>query len=319
LDSVYDCRMVCGKLNIPFFIVDFSDTFKETVIENFKSEYLNGRTPNPCVLCNTKIKWETFLNKCREFGADYIATGHYAKIVNDPDTNRYSVQQGDYSKKDQSYALWGLSQDALAHTLLPLGSYTKPEVREIAAKYGFRTAHKAESMEICFVKDNNYHRFLKDAIPELEKQVKDGAIIDKDGKFIKKSDGYPFYTIGQRKGLGGGYNEPMYVVNVDAKANTVTVGSKSDLFSDGLVAEQVNFQKIDRISKPMRAFVKIRYNDQLESATIEQIDDQHVKINFDKPRLSVSPGQSTVFYDENKQLIGGGIIQSGFKISHVNA
>ena len=317
LDSVYDCRMVCGKLSIPFYVVDLSEEFQSTVIENFKSEYLQGRTPNPCVMCNTEIKWEVFLNKCREYGAEYIATGHYAQIVKNDETNRYYIKRGQYLQKDQSYALWGVSQDALSHTLLPLGSYTKPEVREIAKKYNFRTANKAESMEICFVKDNNYHRFLKDQIPELNK-LNNGTFKDTDGNEIGKHEGYPYYTIGQRKGLGGGFNEPHYVVDIEAKTNTVIVGTKEKLDSNGLIAENINLQKYDKISGSLDVLVKIRYKDKAEKAKIEQIDNNHIKVNFSEPRKSVTPGQSVVFYDNDHDLIGGGIIESGFKVSHVS-
>jgi tRNA-uridine 2-sulfurtransferase len=317
LDSVYDCRMVCGKLDIPFYVVDLSEEFQSTVIENFKSEYMKGRTPNPCVMCNTEIKWEVFLNKCREYGAEYISTGHYAKIAMDESSNRYFIKRGEYLQKDQSYALWGVSQDALSHTLLPLGSYTKPEVREIAKKYNFRTANKAESMEICFVKDNNYHRFLKEQIPET-KELSDGNFIDTDGNIIGKHEGYPYYTIGQRKGLGGGFEEPHYVVDIKADTNTVIIGKKDQLDSDGLIAENINLQKYDKINGTLDVLVKIRYKDQAEKAKIEQIDNDHIKVNFNEPRKSVTPGQSVVFYDNNNDLIGGGIIETGFKISNVS-
>ena len=321
LDSVYDCRLVCGKLGIPFYTVDLSEEFNTAVIDNFKSEYIAGRTPNPCVLCNSKIKWETFIKRCADFGADYIATGHYANIFKDDTTGRYSIKKGDYNKKDQSYYLWGLKQDALAKTLFPVGQLTKPEVREIAEKYEFRTAKKPESQEICFVKDNNYSRFLKESIEGLEEQTKNGKMVDTDGNIIREHNGYPFYTVGQRKGLGGGFSEPKYVVEIKSETNEVVVGNKNDLYADGLIAEQVNFQIIDELREKRNAFVAIRYNDTPQPATLEYIDGTHVKIIFQTPRMSVSPGQSTVFYDENNLVIGGGIIQSPLKISkeaHVN-
>lgn len=322
LDSVYDCRLVCGKLGIPFYTVDLSKEFNVEVIDNFKSEYINGRTPNPCVICNSKIKWETFSEKCKEFGADYVATGHYANIEHDQATNRYAIKKGDYNKKDQSYYLWGLSQEALSHTLFPVGKMTKKEVRALAEKYEFRTAKKPESQEICFVKDNNYKRFLEEAIPTLSEDVKHGKMVSTDGEVIREHDGYPFYTVGQRKGLGGGFTEPKYVVKIDSKKNEVVVGSKEDLLEDGLIAEQINLQIRSGFKQELKANVAIRYNDTPQPATISYIDKNTLKIIFDKPRMAISPGQSTVFYDENDLVIGGGIIQSGFKISkeaHVNS
>lgn len=312
LDSVYDCRLVCGTLGIPFHTVDLSEQFQSTVIENFKSEYLRGRTPNPCVMCNSTVKWKSFLNKCREFGTDLVATGHYADIV-ETDAGRLSIKKADYDKKDQSYYLWGLDQESLASTRFPLAHLTKPDVREIAAKFGFRTAKKPESMEICFVKDNNYRRFLEDSIPELSKTVAGGRFTDTEGNELGTHDGYPFFTIGQRKGLGGGYTEKKYVVDIQADTNTVVLGGPDDLEADGLIAEQVNLMSVSEINEPMRATVMIRYNDAGKAGTIEQIDDQLVKVTFDEPRRAVAPGQSTVFYDDQQRIIGGGIIQSGFR------
>jgi tRNA-specific 2-thiouridylase len=314
LDSVYDCRLVSGALDIPFYTFDFSETFEHEVIDNFKSEYLKGRTPNPCVICNTKIKWEHFIKKCLSYGADYIATGHYAKIAKNEDNGRYAIVKGDYDKKDQSYYLWGLKQDSLSKTIFPVGELTKPEVREIAEKNNFRTANKPESQEICFVKDNNYKRFLKEQIPELEEKVTNGKMIDTNGETIRNHEGYPFYTIGQRKGLGGGFKEPKYVVDIDAKENKIIIGSNEDLLSDGLIAQDINFQWIEKISEPIEAFVMIRYNDTPKPAKIEQIDKNRLKITFNEARKAVTPGQSTVIYDNEGHVLAGGLIETSFKI-----
>lgn len=318
LDSVYDCRMVCGKLGIPFHTLDLSEQFQDTVIENFKSEYMNGRTPNPCVMCNSKVKWETFINKCREFGAEFVATGHYAGVDFNEKSGRYSIRKGDYDKKDQSYYLWGLTQDSLKATMYPLAHLTKPEVRAIAEKYGFRTAKKPESMEICFVKDNNYRRFLEDSIPDLADNVKDGKFEGVDGEDLGSHDGYPFFTIGQRKGLGGGFEERKYVVDIKPESNTVVLGAKDALLADGLIADTVNLMSVESITEPIEATVMIRYNDKGEKAILEPLDNTLVKVTFEQPRHAVTPGQSTVFYDSQNRVIGGGIIRSGFRTSDVS-
>jgi tRNA-specific 2-thiouridylase len=318
LDSIYDCRMVCGKLGIPFHTVDFSEGFYNSVIQNFKDEYIAGRTPNPCVMCNSKIKWESLINKCREFGCDFVATGHYAKLIEHSNTGRVSIQMADFIKKDQSYYLWGLSQEAMRATLFPIGHLTKPVVREIAEKYGFRTAKKPESMEICFVKDNNYRRFLEESLPELKDQLKGGSFVSEDGQKLGSHEGYPFFTIGQRKGLGGGYDEKKYVIDIQPKTNTVVLGNNDDLLADGLVCEKINLMKYAKLTEPITALVMIRYNDDGIKSTIEPLDNDHLKITFSESRRAVTPGQSTVFYDENNAVIGGGIITSAFRISHVS-
>ncbi|GAB4181943.1 MAG: tRNA 2-thiouridine(34) synthase MnmA [Calditrichia bacterium] len=308
IDSFNDARNICVSHHIPYYLVNFSQQFHKDVIENFIREYLNGRTPNPCVLCNTKIKWETFLNKAAELGAHYMATGHYARVKFNENTGRYELHRGKDDNKDQSYALWGLKQESLARTLFPLGELTKPEVRQLADEYGLVTAKKPESQEICFVQDNNYGRFLKEQVDGLEQKVKDGPIITVDGKLVGRHKGYPFYTIGQRRGLGVSFSRPMYVVEIIPESNTIVIGDKEDLEVPGLIATGINLIKYDRITDLLRARIKIRYNDDGAMGTVRQTDDDTLEIMFDEPRRAVTPGQSVVFYGGD-EVIGGGIIE----------
>ncbi|RMG40643.1 MAG: tRNA 2-thiouridine(34) synthase MnmA, partial [Methanobacteriota archaeon] len=309
LDSFNDARNICVNYDIPYYLVNFSRQFHKEVVQNFVSEYLNGRTPNPCVLCNTKIKWETFLGKATELGAYYMATGHYARVRFNEKTGRYELLRGLDDRKDQSYALWGLKQQSLARTIFPLGQLTKPEVRKLAEKYGLVTAKKPESQEICFVADNDYGRFLKDQVEDLEEKVSGGPLITVDGKMVGRHKGYPFYTIGQRRGLGVSFGEPMYVVDIIPESNTVVIGRKKDLEVPGLKASQINLIKYEKLNEPIRARVKIRYNDQGAMATVTQTGDDQIEVLFDEPRRAVTPGQSVVFYHDD-EVIGGGIIQS---------
>jgi tRNA-specific 2-thiouridylase len=309
IDSFNDARNICVKNDIPYYLVNFSRQFQKEVVQNFISEYLNGRTPNPCVLCNTKIKWETFLSKATELGAYYMATGHYARVRFNRQSGRYELLRGLDDRKDQSYALWGLKQESLARTIFPLGNLTKPEVRELAEKYHLVTAKKPESQEICFVTDNDYGRFLKEQVEGLEEKVTGGPLITVDGKMVGRHKGYPFYTIGQRRGLGVSLGQPMYVVDIIPESNTVVIGSKQDLEVKGLVANQINLIKYERLSEPIHARVKIRYNDLGAMATVTQISDDQIEVIFDEPRRAVTPGQSVVFYHDD-EVIGGGIIQS---------
>ncbi len=309
LDSINDARFVCAKLGIPHYVLNFSREFHESVVDDFIAEYLAGHTPNPCVLCNAKIKWQTLIARARELGADYIATGHYARVRYNPQADRYELYQGVYKAKDQSYALWGIKQESLARTLFPLGELTKPEVRELAEQFGLKVARKKESMEICFVPDNDYRRFLTEAVDGLEEQVRGGELVTVDGEVVGTHRGYPFFTIGQRRGLGKGFGKPMYVVEIDAKHNRVVIGEEKHLYSSELTAKSVNFVSIAHANEGVRAEVKIRYKSPAAPATIYSLPDGKVRVVFDAPQKAVTPGQSVVFYDGEK-VLGGGIIES---------
>jgi len=309
LDSINDARLVCAKLGIPHYVLNFSREFHNDVVDDFITEYMTGRTPNPCVQCNIKIKWQTLIDKSKELGADYIATGHYAKIIYNADTDRYELHRGKDDNKDQSYALWGIKQENLKRTLFPLGDYSKPEIRAIAEKNELRTAHKSESMEICFIPDNNYNRFLKQVVPDLNTKVSDGDLVNAKGDKLGKHTGYPFFTIGQRRGIGKGFGKPMYVIDTNPDKNQVIIGEENELYGRELVAKEVNFISIAGANGGVRGKVKIRYRDKGSMATIQSIDKDHVRIEFDVPQKAITPGQSAVFYDGDK-VLGGGIIDS---------
>jgi tRNA-specific 2-thiouridylase len=308
LESFNDARKICVSLGIPHYVLNFSREFHEAVVEDFIDEYLAGRTPNPCVQCNTKIKWKTLLEKVAELGADYIATGHYARVNFNESTKRYELSRGKDKKKDQSYALWGLRQDSLAKTLLPLGDYTKVEVRRLAHEFNLHTADKGESQEICFVPDNDYHRLLRSEQPGLEAKLKDGSIINKQGIVVGRHAGYPFYTVGQRRGLGGGHERPMYVVDIDASKNQITIGAKHDLFCREFIVENINLISVFEIVGPQKAKIKIRYNDSGHAGTIYPHQPGQLRIGFDRPQRAVTPGQSAVFFD-GERVLGGAIIK----------
>jgi tRNA-specific 2-thiouridylase len=305
--SFEDARSVCKKIGIPHAVINVCDIFKKDVIDPFVSEYLAGRTPNPCVQCNRKIKWETFLQHALQSGADYMATGHYAQCILNEQTQRYELHRGIDHTKDQSYALWGLKQEQLAHTLFPNGGYTKQQIRALAKKHALPTAGKHESQEICFVPDNNYHTLLKTLYPDLEKKVKRGEIVDTQGHTIGTHDGYPYYTIGQRKGLGGGFREPMYVIRIDAQHNRIVIGNKQSLLEQHLHVKDVNLISVERLAKATSAEIKIRYNDTGHKGILEPVGSHQIRITFDQPQRAITPGQSAVFYNGNK-VIGGGII-----------
>lgn len=309
IDSINDARMVCAKINIPHYVLNFSREFQEGVVKDFINEYIAGRTPNPCIQCNIKIKWKILLDKAMTLGADYIATGHYSRLLYNNQTQRFELYRGVDKNKDQSYALWGLSQESLRRTIFPLGNLTKAEVRNIAEQHGLRNAQKTESMEICFVPDNNYKRFLNQVVDGLEEKVSHGDLVTVDGKRVGIHPGFPFYTIGQRRGIGMGFGKPMYVIETIPEKNQVIVGEEQYLFGTELIAKSVNFISIPHARGGIRGLVKIRYKDQGNPATIYSLANQKVRIVFDTPQKAITPGQSAVFYDED-QVLGGGIIES---------
>ncbi len=308
LESVNNAKYVCSQIGIPHYTLDFTGVFEKYVINNFVDEYLDGRTPNPCILCNIKIKWEVLLKKADEIGADYFSTGHYARIEFDRDSKRYILKKGIDIKKDQSYFLWGLSQNALEKTILPLGGMTKTEVRKYAEDRNLKSAKVGESQEICFIPDNNYHRFLGEWTKSTDVEIKEGEIISKNGNVLGNHKGYPFYTIGQRKKLGIAVGKPIYVYDIEPKANRIFVGDEEDLFSRGLIADNINLIALEKIEKSINVVVKIRYKDIGAKAVLHPSNDNRIKIIFDEPKKSVTPGQSAVFYQEDI-VIGGGVIR----------
>lgn len=312
ISNINDARIVCDKLGIPHYVVNFSTPFSEEVVNNFVGEYMSGRTPNPCVLCNTKIKWDYLLTKIGEFGADLLATGHYANAVFDDKRNRYRLYRGADDMKDQSYALWGVKQKALAKTLFPLNDLHKDETRKIAERFGLRIARKSESQEICFVPDDDYRGFLRRNSGSQSKLIRKGKMINSDGEIIGEHFGYPFYTIGQRRGLGKGlqkgFGDKLYVVDIKPEENVVILGREDQLYSSGLIAKNLNLIGLEQIAFKTHFTIKVRYNDKGKPGNVEQIDQDRIKIIFDQPRKSITPGQSVVFYDDD-EVVGGAIIE----------
>ncbi len=307
VDTMDDARCVSSRLGIPHYVVSFREEFESAVTENFISEYLQGRTPNPCVRCNTFIKWGSLLTKAEQLGAEKIATGHYARSHFDDEKGRHILRCGVDGHKDQSYALWGIRQNGLAQTLFPVGQFTKAEIRAQARELGLRTAEKRESQEICFIPDNDYGRYLRKQRPELE-QVDGGEIVNRDGKTVGHHQGYPFYTIGQRKGLGLTVPEPVYVTEIQAGTNRVQVGEPADLEHSGVVAESVNWVSIDEPQAEIQVQAKIRYNSPAAPARLKVIAGGGIELIFDEVQRAVTPGQSVVLYQDDL-VAGGGVIK----------
>ncbi len=307
LDAIFDAKAVANKYGFPHRVVDFSKRFEDTVIQYFIKEYLNGKTPNPCTLCNRKIKWEELLTIADEMDAKFIATGHYAVSGFDEKSGRYYLANAEDSHKDQTYALWGLTQQSLERTILPLGKYTKKEVREFAEKFELTVANKPDSQEICFVTDNDYERFIRERVPEKVKEVEHGNIIY-HGKIVGKHKGIPFYTIGQRKGIGVTFGHPVYVKKIDAVNNIIEIGDKEELYSNEVVVEKINYISRGSFREGEIIIGKIRYNDTGTNAEVVENSKDKLIVKFLNPKLAVTPGQSAVFYDKNGYLLAGGII-----------
>ena len=309
LDSFNDARMAAVQHGFPHFVLDIREEFGDFVIENFVDEYIAGRTPNPCVLCNTHIKWRALLKRADALDCEFIATGHYGK-VNRHENGRYYISKGLDELKDQSYVLWGLQQDLLSRTLLPLGPYRKPEIRQMALDYGYpELAKKSESYEICFVPDNDYRGFLKRRVDGLEERVAGGNFVDRQGNILGKHKGYPFYTIGQRKGLDITFGKPVYVTAIRPETNTVVLGDEADLDQQEMLVGKLNMMKYDTLTPGMEAITKIRYKDK---GTLSNLypEGNTVRVRFYEMAKSIAPGQSAVFY-EGDDVIGGGVIQRG--------
>lgn len=306
LDGINDARRICLQLGVPHYTVDFSETFRANVIDYFIDDYMAGNTPNPCVRCNRTIKWREMLRKADSLGAEYIATGHYAIIMHDASTGRRWIRRSPDPQKDQSYMLWSVEQEHLGRTIFPLAGYTKPESRAQAERLQLDIAGKAESYEICFIPDNDYRRFLRDNVPDMDMTVGKGNIM-LDGKVIGTHDGYPFYTIGQRKGLGIAHAEPLYVLDVLPTSNTVVVGREEELYHTSLTAHEVNLQKYADLRDPRELQVKIRYKDAGATAMCHTDEQGILHIQFNEPRPAITRGQSVVLY-EGDDVVGGGII-----------
>lgn len=304
LDSINDARAIAVNFGFPHYILDIRGEFGEHIINNFVQEYLAGRTPNPCVLCNTHIKWEALLKRADMLDCEFIATGHYAQLRNE--NNRRIIYKGIDEKKDQTYVLWGLSQESLKRTFFPLGAYKKTEIRQMAKDAGFiELANKSESYDICFVPDNDYRSFLKHQLPGLEEKVEGGNYLYK-GKTVGKHRGYPFYTIGQRKGLDIALGDPVFVKEIIPESNTVVLGDKEDLEEMELSVRDYNLIKYESLPHDFVALTKIRYKDPGALSTINT-EGNKLKIVFHTPVTGVAPGQSAVIY-EGDDLIGGGFI-----------
>lgn len=303
LSAVEDARRVAQKLDIPYYVMNFRKEFQEQVIDYFTREYLEGRTPNPCIACNRYVKWESLLKRSLEIGADYIATGHYARVEQLPN-GRYAIRNSVTAKKDQTYALYNLTQEQLARTLMPVGAYTKEEIRKIAEEAGLPVAHKKDSQEICFVPDNDYAGFIKNS---TGKTIPKGNFVQADGKVLGEHQGIIHYTIGQRKGLNLSMGHPVFVTKIRPDTNEVVIGENEDLFINTLLCDRVNFMAIEGLEEEVRLKAKIRYNHPGAECVISPAEEGKVRVTFDQPQRAITPGQAVVFY-QGEYVAGGGII-----------
>jgi tRNA-uridine 2-sulfurtransferase len=311
LDSINDARAIAVQLGFPHYILDIRSEFGDYVIDHFTGEYLEGRTPNPCVLCNTHIKWDALLRRADRLDCEFIATGHYANIRQE--SGRHIISKGIDTWKDQSYVLWGVSQESLARTKLPLGYLHKSEIREMAKDRGFiDLVNKSESYEICFVPDNDYRGFLKRRIPGLEAEVAGGNFVYEDGTVLGQHEGYPFYTVGQRKGLGIALGRPIFVTEIRKDTNEVVLGDLPDLYRDGMYVSKLNMQKYASLGAPLETVTKVRYKHEGTHSTIVQEDTDRIRVNFHDGVNGIAPGQAAVFY-EGDDVVGGGWIMKSFK------
>ncbi|MEO6189988.1 MAG: tRNA 2-thiouridine(34) synthase MnmA [Saprospiraceae bacterium] len=307
LDSLQDARRVAVDMGFHHFILDIRDEFGDAVIDNFVEEYIAGRTPNPCVLCNTHIKWSALLKRANGLDCEFIATGHYARINNQD--SRYYISKARDLHKDQSYVLWGLSQDSLTRSKFPLAEYLKPEIRQMATEMGYENlAKKAESYEICFVPDNDYRSFLKRRVDGLEEKVQGGHFMNQEGKILGNHNGYPFYTIGQRKGLGIAFGKPMFVIDIVPDTNTVVLGEEEELRRPAMQVSKLNWHKYSSIPTDAELITKIRYKDVGHLSIIEHKKDE-LYVHFNSNVKGIAPGQSAVVY-EGDDLVCGGIISN---------
>lgn len=302
VSAVDDARRVAQKIDIPYYVMNFKQEFKDKVINYFIDEYIQGLTPNPCIACNKHVKWESMLQKAINLGADYIATGHYATIKKHPKTNRFTLQMN-LSEKDQTYALYNLTQFQLERTLMPIGQYNKSEIRKIASEIGLSVANKPDSQDICFVPDGDYNKFISENSNAI---ITSGDFVDLDGNVLGKHQGITKYTVGQRKGLGIALGTPMYVSEIRPDTNQVVLVENSQLFKREVLIKDFNFMAVEKIVE-MRAFGKLRYSQKKAPCTLVNCGD-YMKAIFDEPQRAIAPGQAAVFYDDENYVIGGGTI-----------
>lgn len=306
--AIDDARQVAFKLGIPHYVMNFRSYFEQKVVDYFTQSYLAGETPNPCIACNRHIKFGEMLRKAQGLGSDYIATGHYAQVLRDPDSERFFLSKSADVRKDQTYALYMLTQEQLAHTIFPLGEYTKDQVRKMARERGLEVANKPDSQEICFVPNNDYASFVQE---RSDSPIKQGNFIDLSGKILGKHRGIIHYTVGQRKGLGVTFGKPMFVVGLNPRSNEVVLGEDHEVYTETLWADNLNWISIPDLSAPLEVEAKIRYNSAGAPATIYPAGnetDYGVRVHFAKPQRAVTPGQAVVFYQGNLVVGGGRII-----------
>lgn len=309
LDDVYDARRVAETIGIPYYVVNHEDRFEREVVRPFVEEYLSGRTPIPCSLCNNHLKFDQLLSVAQQIGADAVATGHYARVEFDDDSGRWLLQRPMDRSKDQTYFLFGLTQEQLSRTLFPLGGMTKPEVRELARKHGLALAEKPDSQEICFVPGGDYKKFLDAYLAEQGESLPDtaGELVTSDGSVVGEHSGIHNFTVGQRKGLGIATGSPLYVLEIKGDTRQVVVGGQENLYSKTLLARRINLISVDDLAEPMRVSVKIRHRHEPASATIERTGASEILVTFDEPQRAITPGQAAVFYDGDV-VVGGGWI-----------
>lgn len=312
LSAVEDARRVARILGIPYYVLNFQDLFTREVIDPFTREYLRGRTPNPCIWCNDRVKFGALLEKARELDAQYVATGHYAQVAYDLQRGRYLLKKAVDGAKDQTYALYGLTQVQLAHVLFPLGGYTKEEVRAMARERGLPVASKGESQDICFIPDRDLKGFLERRAPGA---ARPGPIVNRKGERLGTHQGAIRYTVGQRKGLGIAAGEPLYVLEVDAARNRLVVGTREELYGHALEVEALNWVAVPGLEGPVEAQAKIRYRAPEAPVLIEPLTADRARVRFREPQRAITPGQAIVFYQEDR-VLGGGVIARPLPASH---
>ena len=303
LSAVDDARRVASSIGIPYYVMNFKQEFQKNVIDYFTKEYLNGRTPNPCIACNRYVKWEALLQRSLSIGADYIATGHYARIDKLPN-GRYAIRRSATLAKDQTYALYNLTQEQLAHTLMPVGNYSKDKIREMAEEIGLQVANKPDSQDICFVPDGDYATFIEE---NADASIHQGNFVTPDGKILGKHKGIIHYTVGQRKGLGLALGYPAFVLEIRPETDEVVIGTYEESLTHTLHANELNFMSVEDITEPVRVFAKIRYNHKGAWCTVEKTGEDEITCTFDEPIRAVTPGQAVVLYD-GEYVLGGGTI-----------
>ena len=303
LSAVDDARRVAAAIGIPYYVMNFKDEFQKSVIEYFTKEYLAGRTPNPCIACNRYVKWEALLQRSLSIGADYIATGHYARIEHLPN-GRYAIRRSATMEKDQTYALYNLTQEQLARTLMPVGEYSKDRIREMADEIGLLVAHKPDSQDICFVPDGDYASFIENTTDQV---LQTGDFVTPEGKILGKHKGIIHYTVGQRKGLGLALGYPAFVLEIRPETNEVVIGTYEESLSYTVRANELNFMSVEQITEPVRVFAKIRYNHKGAWCTVERTGEDEIVCTFDEPIRAATPGQAVVLYD-GEYVLGGGTI-----------